>query len=118
MPIRQWSGSAWEIALEENFLSIKAKGLDQEIPFDNSVTLGAKRGWFRWQLFSNHGLQLKLKGASRYEARLIALSIQLSQSRSWLAAVDLLITWRIDFWIWNIYSSTTLGNLSEKYSTC
>jgi hypothetical protein len=42
VPIRQWSGSAWEIALEENFLSIKAKGLDQEIPFDNSVTLGAQ----------------------------------------------------------------------------
>lgn len=83
MPIRQWSGSAWEIALEQNFLSIKAKGLEQEIPFDNTVTLDAKRSWFRWQLLSNHGLQLKLKGASRYEARLIALSIQLSQARIW-----------------------------------
>ena len=71
MPIRQWSGSAWEIALEQNFLSIKAKGLDHEIPFDNTVTLDARRSWFRWQLLSNHGLQLKLKGASRYEARLI-----------------------------------------------
>ena len=92
MPIRQWSGSAWEIALEENFLSIKAKGLDQEIPFDDSVTLGAKRGWFRWQLFSNHGLQLKLKGASRYEARLIALSIQLSQSRIWSESLQKVLT--------------------------
>jgi len=87
-PIKQWSGSAWEIALEQNFLSIKAKGLDLEIAFDNTVTFDAKRSWFKWQLFSNYGLLLKLKGASRYEARLIALSIQLSQARIWCESLQ------------------------------
>lgn len=83
MPIREWSRSSWEIALEQNYLSIKAKGLDQKIPLDSSVSLDAKWSWFRWQLTSNHGLSLKLKGASRYEAKLISLSIELSQLRFW-----------------------------------
>jgi DNA helicase-4 len=83
VPIRQWTGSSWEIALEQEFLSIRAKELNLDIPFDDTVALHAKWNWFRWQLVSNQGLQLKLKGASRYEARLIALSIQLSKLRIW-----------------------------------
>jgi DNA helicase-4 len=87
-PIRRWSGSNWEIALEQKLLRVVSGGSISEIPLDSSVTLIAKRKWFRWHLHSSQGMTFKLKGIGRFDAKLIALSIELSQARIWATSVQ------------------------------
>ena len=81
--LRKWSGSRWEIALEHAVLTIKTSGKIEHIPCDGSINLRAKRHWLRWHLFTENKSQLRLRGISRLEAKLLTISFQLSQSRLW-----------------------------------
>ena len=81
--IRTWSGSQWEIVLEQAVLIIKSAEKVVQIPCDGTIELETKRRWFRWHLFAQNELPLHLKGISKIEARLIALSYELSPSRIW-----------------------------------
>ena len=81
--LRKWSGSRWEIALEHAVLTIKTSGKIEHIPCDGSINLSAKRHWLRWHLFTENKSQLRLRGISRLEAKLLTISFQLSQSRLW-----------------------------------
>jgi DNA helicase-4 len=90
--VRRWSGSQWEIALESDLLTVKSRDIDRQVTFEEATELQVKRSWFRWQLFLNHQFLLKLKGISRYEARLIALSIQLSRARIWSESLQVVLT--------------------------
>ena len=81
--LRTWSGSQWEIVLEQAVLIIKTAEKVVQIPCDGTIELETKRRWFRWHLIAQNELLLHLKGISKIEARLIALSFELSQSRIW-----------------------------------
>ena len=81
--LRTWSGSHWEIALEQEALSIKTSEKVELIPCDGTIKLETKRRWFRWHLLSERETLLRLKGLSRIEAKLLEISFELSQSRVW-----------------------------------
>lgn len=81
--IRFWSGSHWEIALEQDSLSIKSDESIKRIPCDGSVKLETKRRWFKWHLLAENEPLLRLKGLSRIEAKLLEVSFELSQTRAW-----------------------------------
>ena len=81
--IRKWSGSHWEIALEHAALAIKTSGKIEYIPCDGTISLELKRRWLRWHLYTDNKSQLRLKGISRFEAKLLTISFQLSKSRLW-----------------------------------
>jgi len=81
--IRKWSGSHWEIALEQAALSIKSGEKVKKFPCDGTIKLEAKRRWFRWHLLAESEPLLRLKGFSRIEAKLLEISFELSQSRVW-----------------------------------
>jgi DNA helicase IV len=81
--IRRWAGSRWEIALEQESLSIKSDEKEKRIPCDGSVKLETKRRWFKWHLLSENQPLLRLKGLSRIEAKLLEVSFDLSQTRAW-----------------------------------
>ncbi|CAN2189948.1 SF1_C_UvrD domain containing protein [Candidatus Nanopelagicaceae bacterium] len=81
--IRIWSGSHWEIALEQESLSIKSDEKVKRIPCDGSVKLETKRRWFKWHLLEENQPLLRLKGLSRIEAKLLEVSFDLSQTRAW-----------------------------------
>lgn len=81
--IRKWSGSHWEIALEQAALTIKTAEKVERIPCDGTIKLETKRRWFRWHLLAQNEPRLRLTGISRIEARLLAISFELSQSRIW-----------------------------------
>ncbi len=81
--IRQWSGSSWEIVLEQAALNIKTNGKIERIPFDGTIELDTKRLWMRWHLIVESKSRLRLKGLSRFEAKLLAISFELGQSRIW-----------------------------------
>lgn len=81
--IREWAGSRWEIALQQEVLTIKTDGWFEEIPYDGTIKLETKRRWFRWHLLKENESHLKLKGLSRIEARLLAISYELGESRIW-----------------------------------
>ena len=81
--IRKWSGSHWEIALEQEALLIKTTDKIKQIPCDGTVKLETKRRWLRWHLITNNEPLLRLKGISRIEAKLLEISFELSQSRVW-----------------------------------
>jgi len=81
--IRSWAKSSWEIALGEELLTIQSAKLTAKVPLDGSILLDAKRKWFRWQLTSSQGWTLKLSGMSKYEAKLIAYSVELCKARNW-----------------------------------
>lgn len=78
-----WSGSRWEIALEQEGLSIKSDESIKRIPCDGSVNLETKRRWFKWYLLAENQPLLRLKGLSRIEAKLLEVSFDLSQTRAW-----------------------------------
>ncbi len=81
--IRMWSGSRWEIALEQEGLSIKSDESIKRIPCDGSVNLETKRRWFKWYLLAENQPLLRLKGLRRIEAKLLEVSFDLSQTRAW-----------------------------------
>ena len=81
--IRRWSGSHWEIALEQAALSIKTGEKVEKFPCDGTIKLETKRRWFRWHLLAESESLLRLKGLSRIEAKLLEISFELSQSRVW-----------------------------------
>jgi len=81
--IRRWSGSHWEIALEQAALSIKSGEKVEKFPCDGTIKLETKRRWFRWHLLAESEPLLRLKGLSRIEAKLLEISFELSQSRVW-----------------------------------
>lgn len=81
--IRTWSGSQWEIELEHASLSIKTSGKVEIIPCDGTIKLETKRRWLRWHLLAESESRMRLKGISRIEARLLAISFELSQPRLW-----------------------------------
>ena len=81
--IRKWEGSQWEIALEQEFLTIKTTGNVKQIPCDGTIQLETKRRWFRWHLIAARKPLVRLKGISRIEAKLLEISFELSQSRIW-----------------------------------
>jgi len=81
--IRTWSGSHWEIALEQAALSIKTGKKVKRIPCDGTIKVQTKRRWFRWYLFAESQPLLRLKGLSRIEAKLLEISFELSQPRVW-----------------------------------
>ena len=81
--IRRWSGSHWEIALEQAALSIKSGEKVEKFPCDGTIKLETKRRWFRWHLLAESEPLLRLKGLSRIEAKLLEISFELSQSRIW-----------------------------------
>lgn len=43
--IRRWSGSQWEIALEQTALTIKTGGKEERFPCDGTIKLETKRRW-------------------------------------------------------------------------
>ena len=90
--LRKWSGSRWEIALEHAVLTIKTSGKIEHIPCDGSINLRAKRHWLRWHLFTENKSQLRLRGISRLEAKLLTISFQLSQSRLWSEKLQKVLT--------------------------
>ena len=81
--IRKWSGSHWEIALEQAALSIKTGEKVKKIPCDGTIKVETKRRWFRWHLLAESQPLLRLKGLSRIEAKLLEISFELSQPRVW-----------------------------------
>lgn len=81
--IRRWSGSQWEITLEQAALAIKTSEKIELIRCDGSIKLETKRRWFRWHLLADSKSHLRLKGLSRIEAKLLEISFELSQSRIW-----------------------------------
>ena len=81
--IRRWSGSHWEIALEDRALAIKTGEKVEKFPCDGTIKLETKRRWFRWHLLAEGEAYLRLKGLSRIEAKLLEISFELSQSRIW-----------------------------------
>lgn len=81
--IRKWSGSEWEIALEQAALKIEVFGKIERIPCNGTVKLETRKKWFRWYLVTEDIPLLRLKGISRIEAKLMAISFELSQSRIW-----------------------------------
>jgi DNA helicase-4 len=90
--IRKWSGSHWEIALEQVALTIKTAKKVEQIPCDGTIKLETKRRWFRWLLLTENEPRLRLKGISRIEARLLAISFELSQSRVWSMKLQKVLT--------------------------
>ena len=60
--IRRWSGSHWEIALEQTALSIKTGEKVEKFPCDGTIKLETKRRWFRWHLLAESEPFLRLKG--------------------------------------------------------
>ena len=81
--IRKWSGSHWEIALEQAALSVKSGEKLEKIPCDGTIKVETKRRWFRWHLLAESEPLLRLKGLSRIEAKFLEISFELSQSRIW-----------------------------------
>ena len=81
--IRKWSGSHWEIALEQAALSVKSGEIVEKIPCDGTIKVETKRRWFRWHLLAESEPLLRLKGLSRIEAKFLEISFELSQSRIW-----------------------------------
>jgi len=81
--IRRWSGSHWEIALEQVSLLITTGKKVEIIPCDGTIKLETKRRWFRWHLLAESEPLLHLKGLSRIEAKLMEISFELGQSRVW-----------------------------------
>ena len=81
--IRRWSGSHWEIILDQVVLSINNGERSEKIPCDGTVKLKTRRRWFRWYLLAERESILRLKGLSRIEAKLLEISFELSQSRVW-----------------------------------
>ena len=81
--IRRWSGSHWEIALEQAALSVTTGEKVEKFPCDGTIKLETKRRWFRWHLLAESESLLRLKGLSRIEAKLLEISFELSQSRVW-----------------------------------
>jgi DNA helicase-4 len=81
--IRKWEGSQWEIALEQEVLTIKITGNVKQIPCDGTIQIETKRRWFRWHLIAARKPLVRLKGISRIEAKLLEISFELSQSRIW-----------------------------------
>ncbi len=81
--VRQWSGSHWEVTLEQAVLTLDNAGKIEEIPCDGTIRVGTKRRWFRWHLLAANETRLRLKGLSRVEAKLLEISFELSQSRVW-----------------------------------
>lgn len=81
--IRIWTGSAWEIVLQQTYLSIKANNYSKKIKCDGKTKLQTQRRWFRWYLLAETEPPLRLKGLSRIEAKLLDISFELSQSRIW-----------------------------------
>ena len=81
--LRKWSGRHWEIELEHAALTIKTSGRIEHIPCDGTISLEVKRRWLRWHLYTENKSQLRLRGISRFEAKLLTISFQLSQSRLW-----------------------------------
>ena len=90
--IRRWSGSHWEIALEQTALSIKTGEKVEKFPCDGTIKLETKRRWFRWHLLAESEPFLRLKGLSRIEAKLLKISIELSQSRIWSMRLQKVLT--------------------------
>jgi DNA helicase-4 len=90
--VRRWSGSDWEIALEQAALSIKTAERVERIPCDGSIKLKTKRRWFRWYLLDEGESILRLKGLSRVEAKLLEISFELSQSRVWSIRLQKVLT--------------------------
>ena len=86
--IHKWSGSHWEIALEEEALLVKANDKVERIPCNGTIKLQTKRRWFRWNLLTDNKPILRLKGISRIEAKLLEISFELSQSRVWSIALQ------------------------------
>ena len=98
--IREWSGSHWEIALKQEVFAIKTDGWFEEIPYDGTVKVETKRRWFRWRLLKDNKSQLRLKGISRIEARLLAISYELGQSRLWSMRLQEVLTNHFDQQRW------------------
>lgn len=98
--IREWAGSHWEIALQQEVLAIKTDGWFEEIPYDGTVKVETKRRWFRWRLLKDNKSQLRLKGISRIEARLLAISYELGQSRLWSMRLQEVLTNHFDQQRW------------------
>ena len=98
--IRKWAGSHWEIALEQEALTIRNAGKFEQIPCDGNVKVETKRRWFRWRLLKDNKSQLKLKGISRIEARLLAISYELGQSRLWSIRLQEVLTNHFDQQRW------------------
>jgi len=90
--IRKWSGSHWEIALEHAALTIKTSGKIEYFPCDGTISLEVKRRWLRWHLYTANKSQLRLRGISRFEAKLLTISFQLSQSRLWSEKLQKVLT--------------------------
>jgi DNA helicase-4 len=90
--IRRWSGSHWEIALEQAALSIKIGEKVEKFPCDGTIKLETKRRWFRWHLLAESEPLLRLKGLSRIEAKLLEISFELSQSRVWSMKLQKVLT--------------------------
>ncbi len=90
--IRRWSGSHWEIALEQAVLSIKTSEKVDLIPCDGTIKVETKRRWFRWHLLAESEHLLRLKGLSRVEAKLLEISFELSQSRVWSITLQKVLT--------------------------
>jgi len=76
--IRRWSGSHWEIALEQAALSINSGEKVEKFPCDGTIKLETKRRWFRGHLLAESEPLLRLKGLSRIEAKLLEISFELS----------------------------------------
>jgi len=81
--IRKWSGSHWEIALEQAALAVKNGEKVKKFPCDGTIKIATRRRWFRWHLLADREPVLRLKGFSRIEAKLLETSFDLSQSRVW-----------------------------------
>jgi len=90
--IRRWSGSHWEIALEQAALSINTGEKVEKLPCDGTIKLETKRRWFRWHLLAESESLLRLKGLSRIEAKLLEISFDLSQSRIWSMQLQKVLT--------------------------
>jgi DNA helicase IV len=81
--IRQWSGHEWKIDLVNFTLNVEADGLLIPIPCDGTVDVKTRRHWFKWYLQKSGQDLLRLQGISRLEARLLGLSVELTQLYLW-----------------------------------
>lgn len=90
--IRRWSGSHWEIALEQAALLIKTPEREDVIPCDGTMELKTKRRWFKWYIQRKNVPALRLKGLNRIEAKLLEVSFELSQSRIWSLKLQKVLT--------------------------
>ena len=90
--IRSWSGSHWEIALDQGALLIKTSEKVESIPCDGTMKLETKRRWFRWHLLRESEYLLQLKGLSRIEAKLLEVSFELGLSRNWSMRLQKVLT--------------------------